>query len=102
MRTGFAFTLEHWNLYDASPAWRALTTGTTEEKIAKMRDPELRAAVKRETEEADRQLQGDPGRRRRRAAAPDRAMGRRHQELEKYVGKSLGQIGAEEASIRST
>ena len=27
-RTGFAFTLEHWNLYDTSPAWRAVTTGT--------------------------------------------------------------------------
>ena len=22
VRSGFAFTLEHWNLYDASPAWR--------------------------------------------------------------------------------
>jgi len=53
---GFAFSLEHWNLYDASPAWRALTTGTTEEKMAKMRDPELRGAVIRETEEADRRL----------------------------------------------
>ncbi|MPY95718.1 MAG: amidohydrolase family protein [Acidimicrobiia bacterium] len=55
-RTGFAFTLEHWNLYDASPAWRAVTTGSKEEKLAKMRDPELRAAVVAETEEADKRL----------------------------------------------
>ncbi len=27
-RAGFAFTLDDWNLYDASPAWRAVTTGT--------------------------------------------------------------------------
>ena len=32
LRTGFAFTLEHWNLYDASPAWRAVTTGTQRRK----------------------------------------------------------------------
>jgi len=37
------------NLYDASPAWRAVTTGTNDEKIAKMRDPSLRESIKRET-----------------------------------------------------
>jgi N-acyl-D-aspartate/D-glutamate deacylase len=96
VRSGFAFTLEHWNLYDASPAWRALTTGTTEEKMAKMRDPELRAAVIRETEEADRRLkalQAGVG------GAPKHLIVQwvdNHEELEKYVGKALGQIGAEE------
>jgi N-acyl-D-amino-acid deacylase len=55
-RAGFAFTLEHWNLYDASPAWRAVTTGTKEEKLAKMRDPELREALVNEAEEADKRL----------------------------------------------
>ena len=56
-RTGFAFTLEHWNLYDASPAWREMTTGPKQEKLAKMQNPALREAIKRETEEADRKLQ---------------------------------------------
>ncbi|MDH4146898.1 MAG: amidohydrolase family protein [Acidimicrobiia bacterium] len=56
-RAGFAFTLEHWNLYDASPAWRAVTTGTHDEKLAKMADPELRRALVEEAEEADRRLQ---------------------------------------------
>jgi N-acyl-D-aspartate/D-glutamate deacylase len=97
VRSGFAFSLEHWNLYDASPAWRALTTGTTEEKMAKMRDPELRGAVIRETEEADRRLkaiQAGVG------GAPKHLIVQwvdNHEELEKYVGKALGQIGAEEA-----
>jgi len=96
VRTGFAFTLEHWNLYDASPAWRAITTGTREEKLAKMRDPALRAAVKRETDSADRKLR----------AIQAGVGGAIHNlvvqwvndrpELEKYVGKSLGQIAAEE------
>jgi len=96
VRSGFAFSLEHWNLYDASPAWRALTTGTTEEKMAKMRDPELRNAVIRETEEADRRLkaiQAGVG------GAPKHLIVQwvdNHEELEKYVGKALGQIGFEE------
>ena len=64
-RAGFAFTLEHWNLYDASPAWRAVTTGTKEEKIEKMQDPELRQALVDEAEEADQPAAGHPGRRRR-------------------------------------
>jgi N-acyl-D-amino-acid deacylase len=55
-RAGFAFTLEHWNLYDASPAWRAVTTGTKAEKIEKMSDPELRQALVDEANEADRRL----------------------------------------------
>lgn len=96
VRSGFAFTLEHWNLYDASKAWRAITTGTTEEKIGKMRDPALREAVKRETDEADRKL---------RAIQAGVGGAPRHlivqwvndqPELEKYVGKSLGQIAHEE------
>ncbi len=96
VRSGFAFSLEHWNLYDASPAWRVLTTGTTEEKIAKMKDPELRRAVIRETDEADRRLkaiQAGVG------GAPKHLIVQwvdNHEDLEKYVGKALGQIGVEE------
>ena len=96
VRTGFAFTLEHWNLYDASPAWRAITIGTREEKLARMKDPALREAVKRETDAADRKLR----------AIQAGVGGAVHTlivqwvndrpELEKYVGKSLGQIGAED------
>jgi N-acyl-D-aspartate/D-glutamate deacylase len=96
IRTGFAFTLEHWNLYDASPAWRELTTGTTKEKLVKMQNPALREAVKREAEEADRRLQviqaGVGG------SIPSlliQSDGGKPA-LEKYVGKSLGQIAQEE------
>jgi len=96
IRTGFAFTLEHWNLYDASPAWRELTTGTKKEKLAKMRNPALREAVKREAEEADRRLQviqaGVGGSIPSLIVQSDGGK----PELEKYVGKSLGQIAQEE------
>ena len=95
-RTGFAFTLEHWNLYDASPAWREVTTGTKKEKLAKMQNPALREAIKRETEEADRKLQviqaGVGG------AIPTLLVQsvNNQSELEQHVGKSLGQIAEEQ------
>ena len=91
-RAGFAFTLEHWNLYDASPAWRAVTTGDKDEKIEKMQDPELRRALVEEAEEADRRLQviqagvgGNPR---------DLIIQgvNRQADLQQYVGKSVGAI----------
>jgi N-acyl-D-aspartate/D-glutamate deacylase len=95
-RAGFAFTLEHWNLYDASPAWRAVTTGTKADKLAKMQDPELRTALVAEAEEADRRLQviqagvgGDPARLVIQGV-------NRQQDLQRYVGRSVGEIAAEE------
>jgi N-acyl-D-amino-acid deacylase len=52
IRTGFAFSLDNWNLYDQSPAWREATTGTLEDKMRKMRDPALRERLRKETDEA--------------------------------------------------
>jgi N-acyl-D-aspartate/D-glutamate deacylase len=94
LRASFAFTLEHWNLYDASPVWRKMTTGTKEEKIAKMRDPELRRAAEREIAEADRRLllsQGLGG------PIPGLIISycNRQEELDKYIGKSVGQVAQE-------
>jgi N-acyl-D-amino-acid deacylase len=95
-RTGFAFTLEHWNLYDASPAWRELTTGTKQEKLAKMRNPALREAVKREAREADRRLRAIQAG----VGGPIPILIVQHvndqPELERYIGKTLGQIAEEE------
>ncbi|MEZ5407135.1 MAG: amidohydrolase family protein [Acidimicrobiales bacterium] len=95
-RAGFAFTLEHWNLYDASPAWRAVTTGSKEEKMAKMQDPELREALVAEAEEADRRLQviqagvgGDP------KGLIIQGVNRQA-DLQQYVGRSVGEIAETE------
>jgi N-acyl-D-amino-acid deacylase len=43
---GFAFTFEDWNLFDDSEAWREATTGTLEERRAKLGDPARRQALK--------------------------------------------------------
>jgi N-acyl-D-amino-acid deacylase len=94
VRSGFAFTLEHWNLYDMAPPWRDMTTGSREEKIAKMKDPAIREAVKSERTMAalDKNAPGIGGR----LVKLIVSWVENKPELEKYVGKSLGQIGQEE------
>ncbi len=96
VRAGFAFTLEHWNLYDASPVWREVTTGTKEQKLAKMRDPELRQQLVAEAETADRRLRaiqagvgGDPKFLLVQSVNDQ-------PELERYVGQSVGAIAEAE------
>src|SRR5437867_4256805 len=51
-RSGFAFTLTDWNLYDASPAWAEATTGTKDDKLRKLADPDIRARLREETDDA--------------------------------------------------
>jgi len=95
-RAGFAFTLEHWNLYDASPAWRAVTTGSKEDKIKNMRNPDFRTALVEEAETADKRLR-----------AIQAGVGGNPKflvvqsvndqpELEQYVGRSVGDIADEQ------
>jgi len=96
VRTGFAYTLENWNLYDSSRAWRKVTTGTREEKLEKMKDLSLRDALKAEFDSANRKLEiiqaGIGGPIRHLIVSDVNGVA----ELEKYIGKSLSQIGAEE------
>jgi N-acyl-D-aspartate/D-glutamate deacylase len=96
IRTGFAFSLDEWNLYDSSPAWREATTGTLEDKIRKMKDPSIRERIKAETERANTLF-----------ANTQLAVGgpiqklvvqgvARRQDMQQYVGKSLGTIAEEQ------
>jgi N-acyl-D-amino-acid deacylase len=96
VRSGFVFSLEHWNLYDFSKTWRALTTGTHEEKLAKMSDPALRQAmVDEEVRNAAIYRKLRPG-----VGGPIENLVvqgvARKPELQRYVGRSLAEIGAEE------
>lgn len=48
VRIAVTFTLADWNLFDQSPAWREATLGDLAQRMAKMADPAVRAAMKRE------------------------------------------------------
>ena len=90
VRAPFIFTLEEWNLYDSNPSWSKATTGTIEEKKVKLADPEIRAGMKEE--EGDLVTTGVGGLIEgiKIVATPD------HPELEKYIGRTLGEIATAE------
>lgn len=44
---GFTFTLEDFNLFDDSPAWRAIALGSRSERLAKLADPAHRELMRR-------------------------------------------------------
>jgi N-acyl-D-aspartate/D-glutamate deacylase len=43
---GLTFTFEEWNLWDDVDAWREATTGTRDERLAKLADPARRPALR--------------------------------------------------------
>jgi N-acyl-D-aspartate/D-glutamate deacylase len=51
---GFTFTLEGWNLFDDSEEWMEATTGTHEERLAKMSDPDRRAGLRKGAVQVER------------------------------------------------
>jgi N-acyl-D-aspartate/D-glutamate deacylase len=90
-RSWFDFTLDRWNLFDASPAWRFATLGAPEERRRKMADPAIRAQMVAENQMIALGLGAD--------ALPENCtvidVGGSNA-LQKYVGRTLGEIGAEE------
>jgi N-acyl-D-aspartate/D-glutamate deacylase len=90
-RSWFDFTLELWNLYDSSPAWKLATLGSIEERMAKMADPDLRAQMRAEekmiiTGAGPEQVPPS-------CTVVDVAG---HAELEKYVGRTIAEIARSE------
>ena len=93
-RAGYCFTLEHWSLYDASPAWSHATTGSHDEKLKKLADPKLRAGIKAESESTVNLTDpaGFTG------PIPELVINGvdEREEFQSYEGKTLGQVAAEQ------
>ncbi len=90
VRAPFQFTLEHWNLYDSSPAWNYATQGTVEERTAKLSDPAVRKQMIDEEEMLVTTGVGGPIEGLTIQETPD------HPELEQYVGRKIGEIAQAE------
>jgi N-acyl-D-aspartate/D-glutamate deacylase len=91
VRTWFAFTLDLWNLYDGSPAWNYATQGSKPEKLRRMSDPDVRRRMRDEYA-----LLLPIGAN----TIPENVIVNRvpgHPELEKYVGKRVGDIARDES-----
>ena len=90
VRAPYQFTLEHWNMYDSSPAWNQATQGSREERLVKLSDPEARKQMIAEEDVLVTMGVGGPIEGLTIQETPD------HPELEKYIGRSLGEIAAAE------
>jgi N-acyl-D-amino-acid deacylase len=64
----FVFTLEDWNLFDASPIWRDATLGTPSERLRKLSDPRMRQRLRDEHDAGKGPIAGG-------ALADDNALG---------------------------
>jgi N-acyl-D-amino-acid deacylase len=47
LEQSFTFTFKDWNLWDDSPAWRDCTTGSIEDRLLKLSDPERRPELRK-------------------------------------------------------
>jgi N-acyl-D-aspartate/D-glutamate deacylase len=47
LEVGFAFTFKDWNLWDDMPAWRDVTTGSIEDRLLKLSDPQRRPDLRK-------------------------------------------------------
>ncbi len=90
VRAPFQFTLEHWNLYDSSPAWNYATQGSIEERMRKLADPDVRARMMAEDEDLVTVGVGGP------IAGVSVKDTPGHPELAKYHGRKIGDIAKEE------
>ena len=46
LEQSFTFTFKDWNLWDDAPAWRECTTGSIEDRLLKLSDPERRPELR--------------------------------------------------------
>ena len=74
---GFTFTFEDWNLFDDPQVWCDATTGTREERLAKLADPaRRRGAARQAADHRDRAAAAD--RHRRAQAREEQEVARLH------------------------
>ena len=89
-RNGFEFTFTDFNMFDDSPLWREACLGTPEERMRKMQNPDLRAKMREEWDSGYRVGAG--------LGSLDVMVVQEvgHSEYDRYVGRSVPEIAAEE------
>jgi N-acyl-D-aspartate/D-glutamate deacylase len=92
LRSPAAFTLEHWTLWDSAPAWNRLLNAPLPERLRLLADPDHRAQLVRQADDGTLATVTISG------PVPDLIVVGvdRRPDLQKYVGRTLGEIGAVE------
>ncbi|HBD13121.1 MAG TPA: aminoacylase [Porticoccaceae bacterium] len=81
------FMLDDFNLFDGNGAWRDVTIGDVPTRIAKMQDPELRAAVREDYDHGSAPFVSGP-------IAEIVVDSVENTENEKFVGMTIAELGA--------
>jgi N-acyl-D-amino-acid deacylase len=91
IRAPFRFTFEDWNLFDSSPAWNRALTGSHDEKLRKLADPELVRAMAAEADGGMLQtpILGGP------IAGHVFEGAKNAPQLDAYIGQTVGEIAAQ-------
>ncbi len=80
------FMLDDFNLFDGNGAWRDVTIGDVETRIAKMQNPTLRAAVRKDYDSGSAPFVSGP-------IAEIKVDSVTHEENQKYVGLTIAELG---------
>ena len=92
VRSPTLLTFEDWSLWDSAPAWHEVMNGAYEDRVALMKDPEMRVRLR---EEVDQGMVGALG-----TSGPAKDMdvhgSAGYAEIEKYVGRPVQEIADEE------
>jgi N-acyl-D-amino-acid deacylase len=84
---GFLFTFKDWNLWDDMPAWREVTTGSIEDRLIKLSDPQRRPGL-RTVDQMTGLITNNVG--------AIFVLECRRPDLKKYENKTVGEIAKEE------
>jgi N-acyl-D-amino-acid deacylase len=87
LEVGFVFTFKDWNLWDDMPEWREVTTGTIEDRLMKLSDPERRPGL-RKVDEMTGLITNN--------VRDIFILECKHPELKKYENMTVGEVAARE------
>jgi N-acyl-D-amino-acid deacylase len=87
LEVGFVFTFKDWNLWDDMPEWREVTTGTIEDRLMKLSDPERRPGL-RKVDEMTGLITNN--------VRDIFILECKHPELKKYENLTVGEVAARE------
>jgi len=86
LQLNFTFSFKEWNLWDDMPAWRECTTGSIEDRLMKLSDPERRPGLRKV--EQSGQITNN--------AADIIVLECKRPDLKKYENMSIGEIAKAE------
>lgn len=81
---GYTFTFEDWNMFDDAESWREATTGTLDERLRKLGDPQRRGVLRADLPQITTQ-----------PISTITVLGPRSEFSKRFADKTIGEVAAE-------